>query len=102
MAKPAVVRKGESVAMNFDWSRVEQDSATTLASSTWESDNNAVSLSNVSTSGSKSLVTVTSSQTGCTTLKNTATMADGQIFVRKLFVELIDEYCDGNSNDGYS
>ena len=97
------VRKGETINLAFDWSRVAKKNATSVSSATWSTDSSNVSLGSATLSANVSTVPVTNSATqgGQVTLTNTATMADGQVFVRKLWVELVDHTAVGYTVDRY-
>ena len=97
------VGKGETVNLAINWLRVEKDIGTTVSSVVWATDNNDISLGSDTLSASIATVPVTNANTenGCATLKCTATMADGQILVRKIMVELIDETCAPNIPNDY-
>jgi hypothetical protein len=103
MTDKTVIRKGETVNFTFDWSRVAKNVDTALSSATWESDTTSIALSSPTVSGNSSIITVTNANqsTGCATLTNTATMADGQVLVRKLILDMIDETCSPTVTNDY-
>lgn len=97
------VYKGETINLAFDWSRVAKKNAGSVSSATWSASSANVTLGSATLSANVSTVPVTNSnsESGCVTLTNTATMADGQVFVRKLFVTLADPECVGVSVGRY-
>jgi hypothetical protein len=90
------IAKGETINLAIDWRSVEKNIGTTVSSSAWESSTTSITLGASTLSGSIATVPVTNanSSTGCATLTNTATMADGQVMVRKLQLEIIDDSCE--------
>ena len=97
------IRKGETVNLSINWLRVEKDISTTVSSVAWSSDNTNISLGTPTLSASIATVPVTNANTenGCSTLTCTATMADSQVIVRKIMIDLIDETCSASISNDY-
>lgn len=82
--------KGEQVIYDVDWSVRVGKISTTVSSVVWSVDSGSATISGESLSSNVASAKVTTNSVDCSTIKVTATFADGQVDVH-FFSVIVDE-----------
>lgn len=85
------VIKGETVKLGIDWNGyLGWRSSATVSSSAWATEDGNITLSSATNSGGVTGTTVAASSVGEAIVKNTATLSNGEILVRKFRLSVVD------------
>ena len=85
-AKTLNLTRGETVKVKSQWAAETKKRDTTVSSSAWETTAGTLSGATLVTP----LATVTLAESGCGALKNTVTLANGEVLVRWWKIEIKD------------
>lgn len=93
--------KGEVNQYDFDFNAIAVRLGTSVSSADWSTeDTSVIGVGTESLSSNVASVDITASEEGCAMLKISATMADSQVFIRYIKIDVIDPKCvEKRSND---
>ena len=93
--------KGETTGYSVDWGVKVGRLDTTVTGVVWSVESGGATISNDILSGSEASALVTTAVEGCSLIKLTATLADGQIDVYFFKVKALDPICAPASSGRY-
>lgn len=95
------IYKGSSITYGLDWNNYLTNKGTTATTSTWSTNDSAVSLASDSLASGISSVQITGAQTGCAIVKNNVVFADGDDDFAYFKVNVVDPECEGSTVSDY-
>jgi len=93
--------KGESTNYTIDWSVKVGKLSTSVSSAVWSVDSGNATITNDALSSNIASATIGTGSEGCSSIKVTATLGDGQIDIHYFKVKVLDPTCGQSASNRY-